>query len=333
MNPPVSIPPATLDKLAQPAAPGFRHRQILEIALSLVSAGIDSETVFAVLRPNYGPDLPDSEIRSVIDWAETTVGHRRIFDRSAVSGIGFRRSKGRFPRISTETVSDRSTDPVSAVTGFLNGFECEAVDLWERSPVRLPERFETDASFLLSTLFEPGDFVNVVSEYARNGEKGHPTGTGTTRNREQWLAEIDRNGPPNGAAGVWIRLNPTDATGISDGNVTDFRFLLVEFDRIPLSIQLPFLARLRLPIAAIIASGGKSLHAWVRIGARTGDDYRARTDRILKALARFGVDTANRNPSRLSRLPGVFRTIGGIDDNRQRLLYLNPFPEYRRIID
>ena len=68
---------------------------------------------------------------------------------------------------------------------------------------------------------------------------------------------------------------------------------------------MPLLAKLPLPIAAILGSGGRSLHAWVRIDAANADEFRGDVSRMLALLAKFGVDAKNKNPSRMSRLPGV----------------------------
>jgi len=205
-------------------------------------------------------------------------------------------------------------------------------DLWEQSPVRLPDDFRLDAVLLLSALFQPGEMVNIVSAFSLNGEKANPLGYGETAEKGKWLEKMTRNGTPVSNAGVWIRPNPLDGNGVTDENVTAFRFLLVEFDNVPIPLQTAFLARLSLPIAAVLTSGGKSLHAWVRINAPTETAYRAVAKRIFDPLAQYGVDMANRNPSRLSRLPGVYRKIGSGSDNRQRLIYLNAQPNGKRII-
>jgi len=85
-------------------------------------------------------------------------------------------------------------------------------------------------------------------------------------------------------------------------------------------------------VAAVIGSGGRSVHAWVKVDARDADEYRATVAQMLALLARFGVDGKNKNPSRLSRLPGARREIGAAGDGVQRLLYLNPKPEGRSIL-
>ena len=66
---------------------------------------------------------------------------------------------------------------------------------------------------------------------------------------------------------------------------------------------------LRLPVAVMVHSGGKSIHAIVRIDARNYDEYRQRVDTLYSICQKNGMelDRQNRNPSRLSRMPGVLR--------------------------
>ena len=123
-----------------------------------------------------------------------------------------------------------------------------------------------------------------------------------------------------------------DGRGVADVNVTAFRFALIECDAIPFELQMPLLAKLPLPIAAILTSGGRSLHAWIRIDAANADEFRHDVSRMLALLAKFGVDTKNKNPARMSRLPGVVRQIGAHGDGRQRLFYLNPQPRQKAIL-
>ena len=103
-------------------------------------------------------------------------------------------------------------------------------------------------------------------------------------------------------------------------NVTSFRFALVESEAIPAEKQLWIYRQLELPIAALADSGNESLHAIVRVDAANAEEYRQRVGTLYDILKRNGlpVDTQNRNPSRLSRMPGVTR--GG---KEQRLLAVN----------
>ena len=116
-------------------------------------------------------------------------------------------------------------------------------------------------------------------------------------------------GDYNKEAGAWIRFNPLDGKGVKNDNVTEFRYALVESDRTSISQQNAIIRELELPVACLVHSGGKSVHAIVKIDARDYHEYQKRVDYLYKVCAKNGlaVDTQNKNPSRLSRMPGVVR--------------------------
>ena len=91
--------------------------------------------------------------------------------------------------------------------------------------------------------------------------------------------------------------------------MTAFRYALVESDEMNLEEQHAMIRELELPVAALVSSGGKSLHAIVRIEAGSFEEYRSRVDYLYAVCEKNGlkVDRQNRNPSRLSWLPGVMR--------------------------
>ncbi len=109
--------------------------------------------------------------------------------------------------------------------------------------------------------------------------------------------------------GAWIRFNPVEGTGVKNENITRFTYALIESDDMPIPDQDALYRRLELPIACLVHSGSKSLHAIVKVDASNYEEYRKRVEYLYGFLAKhdFKVDTANRNPSRLSRLPGVTR--------------------------
>ena len=222
-------------------------------------------------------------------------------------------------------------DPATAVENFLSGFQCDEVDLWEMSPVRPPDDWTWDATALLETLYQSGEQINFVTAYRLDGDKARPNGIGQTVERDALIARW-RKQMPCSEAGGWLRMNPMDGRGAADVNVTAFRFALVECDVIPFELQMPLLAKLPLPVAAILGSGGRSLHAWVKIDAANADEFRRDVSRMLDLLAKFGVDIKNKNPARMSRLPGVVRQIGAHGEGRQRLYYLNPQPKQKAIL-
>ena len=116
-------------------------------------------------------------------------------------------------------------------------------------------------------------------------------------------------GDYNPECGAWVRFNPLDGNGVKNANVTDFRYALVESDSLGLDKQNEIIRRLELPTAIMVYSGGKSIHAIVRIDAANYDEYRKRVDYLYSICEKNGlaIDKQNRNPSRLSRLPGVMR--------------------------
>lgn len=227
---------------------------------------------------------------------------------------------------------DVRIDPATATENFVKGIRCDEVDLWEASPIRPPDDWTNDGALLVAMLHAQSDNVNVVVNYrvGTNG-KARPAGVGVTLPRDEMIRQLQK-GEFSSEAGGWLRMNPLDGRGVADTNVTAHRFALIECAGLPLELQLPLLAKLPLPIAVIINSGGRSLHAWVSVRAENLEDYRRTVARMLVLLAKFGVDGKNKNPSRISRLPGVVRRIGAAGDGRQRLLYVNPEPQQKAIL-
>jgi RecA-family ATPase len=174
----------------------------------------------------------------------------------------------------------------------------------------------------LSALFNSDDLVCYVTE----AWQSPPDATGAMK----WLPKrgvFDRTageliqllgtvkdltdvvGDWNREAGAWIRFNPVDGQGVGDDNVTALRFALVESDELSIERQLAIYRELELPIAALVHSAGRSLHAIVRVDAPDFPEYQKRVDFLYDVCRKNGlsVDRKNRNPSRLSRLPGATR--------------------------
>ena len=181
-------------------------------------------------------------------------------------------------------------------------------------------------AFEANDVYALANALNIVVEHALRNGKGTPAGFGVTIRVSHLVEHPAILAGLRSEAGAWVRMNPVDGKGVSDMNVTAFRFALLEFDTIPMDLQLSLVASIPLPISAVITSGGRSVHAWIRVDQPSAEDYRNRVREMLLLLEKYGVDQANKNPSRLSRLPGVRRTLGRQGDGRQRLLYLNPCP-------
>ena len=171
----------------------------------------------------------------------------------------------------------------------------------------------------LQALFEPGETVGFVTKSWKNDKGKHiPKDRGIyTKTAGQLIEELTKYGDDIGSVvgdydpegGAWIRFNPLDGNGVKNENVTEFRYALVESDAMEIEKQHAILRELELPIAVLVYSGGKSLHAIVKIDAENYTEYRKRVDYLYKICEKNGmmIDTQNRNPSRLSRMPGCTR--------------------------
>ncbi len=174
----------------------------------------------------------------------------------------------------------------------------------------------------LETLFDKDDHVGYVTEtwekQSDDGTVKHLPNRGSyDRTAGELIKELRKCGGDIGAvlgdykkeAGAWIRFNPLDGRGVKDENVTDYRYALVESDSMALEEQNALIRDLELPVAMLVYTGGKSLHAIVHIDAPDLNEYHKRVDYLFGVCRKNGlyVDKSCRNPSRLSRLPGIER--------------------------
>lgn len=169
----------------------------------------------------------------------------------------------------------------------------------------------------LEALFDSTENVGYVTRSFEKDGKYMPTKGDWSRTAGQLIEALSRCGDDVGAVlgdynpkvGAWIRFNPLDGKGVRNENVTEFRYALVECDGMELEQQNALIRELELPVACLVHSGGKSLHAIVHIDAADYAEYRKRVEYLYAVCRRNGLelDQQNRNPSRLSRMPGVMR--------------------------
>lgn len=170
----------------------------------------------------------------------------------------------------------------------------------------------------LETLFEAGENVGYVVKSWKKDEKYLPADKGAYGRTAGQLIELLTQcngdigsvlGDYDQEGGAWIRFNPMDGKGAKNENVTDFKYALVESDSMEIEKQHAIIRELELPVACLVHSGGKSLHAIVRVDAADYGEYRKRVDYLYDICKKNGlaIDQQNRNPSRLSRMPGVMR--------------------------
>ena len=180
----------------------------------------------------------------------------------------------------------------------------------------------------LEALFEPDEKVGYVMQSYEKDGRYVPANKGAYDRTAGQLTELLKRygdigavlGDYNPKAGAWIRFNPLDGKGIKNENVSEFRYALVESDNVDIETQNAIIRELELPVAVLVYSGKKSLHAIVHIDADNYEEYRRRVDFLYQICQKNGLqpDTQNRNPSRLSRIPGVQR-----GNNRQFIVDTN----------
>ena len=126
------------------------------------------------------------------------------------------------------------------------------------------------------------------------------------------LKELQKRPVNNGA---WFTINPVKlplrGKAASNEDIGAFRYALVEADEGTLEEQWAAFTSLPVipPVKAVVWSGGKSAHFIVEVDAPDPDEYKKRVESLYDYCRLQGVkvDAANKNPSRLTRLPGVRR--------------------------
>lgn len=196
----------------------------------------------------------------------------------------------------------------------LAGDMAEKVDLpW------LANRSEIDpagisASDFLRRLYNPeNERVLVFSQYRSQGQAVWP----------------QEKIPTSGPDGIWFLAQPVDGklrpnprlgkmSRRSEESVLAWRWMVLESDDAPLRLWLAALARVVPRIAAITTSGGRSVHALVRVDAPSKKAWDEQKRRLL-GLVTVGADPGALSAVRLTRLPACWR-----GSKEQKLLYFSP---------
>lgn len=188
-----------------------------------------------------------------------------------------------------------------------------------------------DIKEYLTALFNPDQHIAYVvqSHRAADGKYKPDTKGVYSRTVKEILASLDRHpddlsstfGTLNQNAGAWICINPVDGSGRADKNITELNYMLGECDDLSKEDQLRIAKEIGLPYRIAVDSGGKSVHLIVPTEAKTKEEYTAAFNRMIERCTALGLplDKQNKNPSRLTRLPGFNR-----EGQLQRILDRNP---------
>jgi len=302
-----ALPKRTLDYLERGASEGTRNAELFDAACQFRDAGISSDEAESQLIVRAVSDgLGEAEARTAIRSAFAHTPRQPV----QPGGVPAR------PR------------PVSAPP-----HHAPPVPGPRFTPEPLPLPSAVDGGFLrlLEVCFRPEEFV-AIAPATEDDEGNIVPKRGVTLTVAEWRKRVDTKGGIERCfstkLGLFIRLNPMCEGGAKNDDVTAFRHVLVEFDRndkgepIPKDMQFGSIVSSGLPVSAVIDSGNKSIHAWVRVDAPDAGEYRRRVDIIWDWLEGLSLDKQNKNPSRLSRCPDGWRTVDG-EKRRQQLLAVN----------
>lgn len=188
--------------------------------------------------------------------------------------------------------------------------------------------FNVTPAMFLQQLYRPGEHVVIFTDQQSQGQC-------------LWPAETI---PEGNADGVWFLCQPVDGqahpnprslnrkTGKpkpsrrSEESVTAWRYLVIESDQANARDWMGALVQLPLSIAAIYTSGGRSIHALVRVNAPSKHEWDSIARAMKPILVTLGADPKSLSAVRLTRLPGCRR-----GEQLQKLLYLNPDPRPKPI--
>ena len=182
-------------------------------------------------------------------------------------------------------------------------------DLWEQSPWK-PQDSASYTHFLLERLF-PGDPLLCV---------GHTMSLFDTRPLSQW-AELHRSqflvpSPMRALRG--LKRNGSGESAHTLDNTGPRRFLVVDFDDqhgLDIHAAAAWFLGEKLPLALVLHSGGKGLHAWFLVEGRSEQELRA----FFALAVECGGDPALWGRSQFVRIPDGLRENGVV----QRAYYFN----------
>ena len=284
-----------------PSGGGGCHGALLGIANLGVRSGLSDQQIFGDLRRHIQ-------------------GTRRVTESEIVEAIRKARAECSEPHFIPPAPRQR-TSKLTLKKLLREGCHGSEADIWEKSPIRIDWPPEEDSWRVLALLYAPDEilFCGTEREKARPG--------GAIRNTSEWCSYFQTGGTipphiiPNPLSGNEGQTKSGEPSYRSDSCVQAYRFSIVEFDNLDREQQIQFWSAINLPVAALIDSGGKSIHGLIKVDCDGAEAWERDVEQRLymERLVPLGVDPACRNEARLSRLPGHKR-----GERWQRVLYLAP---------
>jgi len=201
----------------------------------------------------------------------------------------------------------------------------------------------------LSGLYRPGERVLVFTKYKSQGQflfevpgQDPPARTAGVWLLSPRMGEQARRAeqlPREGRCGVWFMCQPlTGGWLINRGAarrsahggpeygrrhgdcVTRWPYLVLESDEEGVELEwLQFLCDLPVPIVALYTSGGRSIHALVRVDAPDKHSWDRLRTWLKPLLTKYGADKGVFSAVRLTRLPGCLRLGKETEEKGERM--------------
>jgi hypothetical protein len=304
-------------------------------SLSWKKGNLDQSSYDAFLRAGslgLYPDIAAQEVSSRIEAAGDIVRLSKLknqirrayaFAGTQATEIGDYKSRSRRPQYVPHKLKSIARQIDFLITP--EWLEARSpVSAWNRTPAGI-----------LHQLYRPGELILIFNHYKSQGQSFYQHG-----GQDEDFSCLDQY--RLGSYGVWFLVNPVDGeyhynprelkeSRRSEESITSFRYAVLESDEAPKELWLKALVQLPLPIASITDSGGKSIHALIRIdaGSKTEWDELVR-ETLAPLVVPIGADLGALTAVRLTRLGNCHR---GQTDQWQKLLFLDPEPNLTPLIE
>lgn len=324
-----------LESLPAPGTGAGFHTGMLGVATLGFFAGVSAPSIYAALRDKADEGtrvVPDGEIIATLKKAFGCAEPVNSKTRRTGLRKATRKSNSR-PPILKRSAEEIKADQVAARLAIHRGRTVTEEDLIHRSPVKIPAiegQHNKQAAVLLDSLYNPTDLIFIGERWNswQPPQAKRWALTFALQDRHKWPFQFIVPNPFSG------ELGPKKDGALSyraDNCVPFGRFVVLEFDNLPLNEQLAVVAYLPMSVAVVVTSGGQSIHAWIHVSHLGADprglsisEWDEKVIKILKpSLTKLGADPSTFNRGRLSRLAGQYRSE---KQAFQRLLYLNPKP-------
>ena len=191
----------------------------------------------------------------------------------------------------------------------------EIMDLLEVSPYRLLDTPQDDLTLILQYGFKSDEYVFIGDTYDTEVIKVEQALKQTDKLRTKPFFCI------NPFTGRQAETNNGRLSYRAEKAISFVRYMLIEMDETTIAQQVGFwIEHIKsLPVFAIIDSGKKSLHGWIKVDC-SPNKWDINRNKVFDVFKPFGIDKACKNKSRLSRTASHHRDGG----RQQCLLYFNP---------